>query len=128
MAAENTSPDIEAALAAARERDDQAGFLRIFAVSKVVLPQMRPLNQTQGIELPFIEQDGTRYVLAFSSQQRLADSGVDAQETITLTGGDLGESWPDDQELWLVINQGSEPNVALPPNVMRAVPSLVPDR
>ncbi|SNR34873.1 SseB protein N-terminal domain-containing protein [Haloechinothrix alba] len=123
MATENPWPDIEAALEAARERDDRAGFLRILAVGKVVLPQLQSVEQAKGWRLPIYETDDRRCVMAFSSQERLADSGVDAVETITTTGTELSQAWPQDEELWLAINLGSESAALVPPDVMRAMAS-----
>lgn len=123
----STPPDIEAALAAAREFDDQSGFLRILAIGKLILPQLQPLEPGVGWRLPSIDRGDARYVLAFSSQQRLADSGVQAAQTVTATGGELGATWPQDEDLWLAINLGSEQSVALPPDAVRALPSMVPE-
>lgn len=122
------SPDIEAALAAAHKRGDQAGFLRILAVSRVVLPQLQQLDQEGGLRLPLVEQEGTRYVLAFSSQQRLAESRVDAEETVVASGSQLAGLWPEDEELCLLINPGSDLSVAVPADAIRALPSMAGDK
>lgn len=127
MAANNAAPDLEAALAAASERGDHAGFLRILAVGTVVLPQLRPLDQAGDLRLPVVERDGVRYILAFTSQRRLADSEVEAAETVSATGRQLGASWPTDEDLWLAINPGSELGVALPPDAVRALAATATD-
>lgn len=127
MDPERTPPDVEAALAAAHQRGDQAGFLRILAVSKVVLPQLQPVDQSGRLQLPLIEQEGTRYVLAFSSHQRLAESEVDAEQTVTASGRELAGVWPEHENLWLLINPGSELSVAIPADAIRSLPSLAGD-
>lgn len=115
------SPDIEAALSVAHNNGDQAGLLRILAVGKLVLPQLQPLDQEGGLRLPLVEQQGTRYVIAFSSQQRLAESEVDAAQTITATGRQLAELWPDNDDLWLIINPHSEHSAAIPAEAIRTL-------
>ncbi|MGH3318983.1 MAG: SseB family protein [Streptosporangiaceae bacterium] len=116
--------DIETALAALDEHDDQTGFLRSLAAGQVVLPQMEPGGSDEEVKLPFIEQEGTRYVLAFSSAERLTESGIEAQDSVTVTGAELGASWPTDDEMWLAINPSSERGVTVPPDAVRALPSL----
>lgn len=123
MAAENPTPNVESALATLSEEDDQAQFLRILAEGDILLPQLEPVDPEEGMKLPFIEQEGTRYVLVFSSQERLTESGIEVQDTVTMSGGQLGASWPD-EELWLAINPGSEQSVAVPPDAVRALPSM----
>lgn len=123
MAAENPTPNVESALTSLSEQDDQAEFLRILAEGDVLLPQLEPVDPEEGMKLPFIEQEGTRYVLVFSSQERLTESGIEVQDTVTMNGGQLGASWPD-EELWLAINPGSEQSVAVPPDAVRALPSM----
>lgn len=123
MATENT-PNVESALAALEEQEDQSGFLQTLASGEVVLPQMEPVDPEEGMKLPFVEQEGTRYVLVFSSRQRLDDSGIEPQDTVTMSGGQLGSVWPEGEELWLAINPGSERSVALPPDAVRSLPSM----
>lgn len=127
MTQEQPPPDVEAALSAAHQNGDQTGFLRILAVGKVVLPQLRPLEEGGGLQLPVIEQDGVRYVLAFSSQQRLAESDVDAAATVTARGRELAGRWPEHEDLGLVINPGSDLSVAIPADAIRSLPSLAGD-
>lgn len=124
MAAENPNPNVESALSTLGEQDDQTDFLQTLAEGEVVLPQMEPVDPDEGMKLPFIEQEGTRYVLVFSSQDRLTESGIEAQETVTLSGGQLGAAWPEEDELWLAINPGSEASVAVPPEAVRAMSSM----
>lgn len=123
MAAENPTPNVESALTSLSEQDDQTQFLRTLAEGDVLLPQLEPVDPEEGMKLPFIEQEGTRYVLVFSSQERLNESGIEVQDTVTMSGGQLGASWPD-EELWLAINPGSEQSVAVPPDAVRALPSM----
>lgn len=118
-------PDIEAALSALHEHDDKAGFLQALAAGDVVLPQLEPVDSEGGVPLPFIEEQGTRYVVAFSSQQRLDDSGFDVPGSITVGGAELGSLWPVDEDLWLALNPGCEQSVAVPPDAMRSLPALV---
>ena len=125
--AEEINPDVESALTTLTEEDDQSGFLRTLATGEVLLPQMEPVDPDEGMKLPFIEQEGTRYVLVFSSQDRLTESGIEAEDTVTMSGGQLGSAWPDEEELWLAINPGSEQSVAVPPDAVRALPSMLSD-
>lgn len=117
-------PDIETALTVAHTKGDQTGFLRILAVSRIVLPQLQPLDQEGGLRLPLVEQQGTRYVIAFSSQQRLAESGIEAVETVTASGRQLAGLWPEDEDLWLIINPHSEHSAAIPADAIRSLPSV----
>lgn len=123
--AEENAPTVESALTALNEQEDQAGFLQTLATGEVLLPQMEPVDPDEGMKLPFIEQEGTRYVLVFSSQDRLTESGIEAQDTVSLSGGQLGAAWPEEEELWLAINPGSEQSVAVPPDAVRALPSML---
>lgn len=125
MADDNTSPDVESALSNLSEQDDQAGFLRTLAAGEVLLPQMEPVDPEEGMKLPYIEQEDTRYVLVFSTEDRLNESGIEVHDTVTLSGGQLGAAWPDEEELWLAINPGSEQSVAVPPDAVRALPSMI---
>lgn len=118
------SPDIESALTELHEHNDQAGFLQSLAAGEVVLPQMELTQPEEGVKLPFIEQEGTRYVLAFSSEQRLTESGIGAASSIAMRGAELGAAWPQGEELWLAINPGSEEGATLPPDAVRALPTL----
>lgn len=124
MAEENTG-DVESALTTLTEQEDQTGFLRALASGDVVLPQLEPVDPNEGMKLPYIEQEGTRYVLVFSSQDRLSESGIEAEDTVTMSGGQLASAWPDEEELWLAINPGSEQSVAVPPDAVRALPSML---
>jgi|SRR5699024_1511974 len=128
MASEQPSPDVEAALHAAHKNGDQFGLLRILAVARVVLPQLQPLETGDSLRLPYIEQDGHRYVLAFSSQQRLAESDIDAEQTVTASGYELAGLWPEDDDLRLLINPGSELSVAVPAEAVRSLPSVAADK
>lgn len=124
MAADNPAPDVESALSKLGEHDDQSDFLETLAAGEIVLPQMEPVDSEEGMKLPFIEQEGTRYVLVFSTQDRLTESGIDAQETVTLSGGQLGAAWPEEEDLWLAINPGSDASVAVPPEAVRSLSSM----
>lgn len=123
MPAENT-PDINDALNSLREDGDQTSFLYALATGEVLVPQMEPTGETEGVRLPFIEQEGTRYVLAFSTQERLTQSGVEAEHSVPLRGAELGASWPQGEDLWLAIDPGTEQGVTVPPDAVRALPSL----
>lgn len=122
MTADNPTPDVEVALSDLQERNDQANFLQTLANAEVVVPQLESAGS--DVQLPFVEQDGTRYVVAFSSEQRLADSGIDAEGSVTMRGAELSSAWPTEEELWLAINPGSEHGVALPPDAVRALAAM----
>lgn len=125
MAADNPRPDVESALTSLTEESDQRDFLETVAAGEIVLPQMQANDDPEGgVQLPYVEQEGTNYVLAFSTQQRFTESGIEAEGTVTVNGAQLASAWPDDEELWLAINPGSEQSVALPPDAVRALPSL----
>lgn len=120
MTAEN--PSIESALSALQEQDDQAGFLQALAHGEVIVPQLESAGS--DVQLPYVEEQGTRYVVAFSSEQRLADSGIDAESSVSMRGAELSAAWPSEDELWLAINPGTDQGVALPPDAVRALSSL----
>lgn len=120
MTAEN--PDVEAALDALQERDDQSGFLQALAHGEVIVPQLESTGS--DVQLPYVEEQGTRYVVAFSSAQRLSDSGIEAETSVTLRGAELSAAWPSDEELWLAVNPGTDQGVALPPDAVRALSTL----
>ncbi|MQA83443.1 MAG: hypothetical protein GEV03_02120 [Streptosporangiales bacterium] len=119
MAADNPIADLDAALTALREQDDQDGFVHALAHGEVVVPQLEPADA--DLQLPFVEEEGTRYVVAFSSEQRLADSGIDAEDSVALSGSELSAVWPAEGELWLAINPGSDHGVAVSPDTIRAI-------
>lgn len=114
--------DIESALSALQDQDDQAGFLEALAHGEVVVPQLESAGS--DVQLPFVEEEGTRYVVAFSSEQRLADSGINAEGSVSFRGTELSSAWPAEEDLWLAINPGTAQGVALPPDAVRALSSL----
>lgn len=114
-------PDIEAALAALSDGGDQQQFLEVFAESVVILPQAEDAGEEGAVQLPVFEQDGAQYVAAFSSAERLTESGIDAPATASVPAASLAASWPQD-ELWLTLNPGIEgASVVLAPDAVRSL-------
>ncbi len=114
---------MEAALAKLIDGGDHLEFLQALAGAEVLLPQ--PEGQDEQTVLPIMqEQDGQQFVPAFTSVERLAEAGLAGQKVAAVGGAELGANWPAEQ-LQLTLNPGSEISVAVPPEAMRALPSLL---
>jgi hypothetical protein len=100
-------------------------ILRDLAQSIGLLPQAPPSGDEQppedGVMLPVIEQDGTRYIPVFTSEDALRAAGGDPATAVRLPIAQLAAQWPSD-DLWLAVNPASEQGVALPPDLVRALP------
>lgn len=105
-------------------------MLTQLAGSVALLPQELPEGAEAppegAIALPVMEQDGTQFVPVFTSQETLVAAGADADLAVSVPLAQLGAGWPD-EELWLAVDPGEEGGLALPPDVVRALPSLVAD-
>ncbi|MFE6743490.1 SseB family protein [Streptomyces tubercidicus] len=118
-----TSP--EGAPSAAEEANTQAALVDL-ANSMALLPQAPPAEgeeaQPEGaISLPVIEQDGNRYVPVFTTEDALVAAGGDPGAALSIPVIDLAANWPAD-DLWLAVNPSTEEGLALPPDLVRALP------
>jgi hypothetical protein len=100
-------------------------MLRALAQSIGLLPQGPPPDAEDvpegAVMLPVIEQDGTQYVPVFTSEDALRAAGADPSTAIRLPIAELAAQWPGD-DLWLAVNPASEQGLALPPDLVRALP------
>jgi hypothetical protein len=125
-------PDDQAAGAAASAAGpkgvDPQTLLRELATSIALLPQEAPAAGEEtpegSIALPVIEQDGTQYIPVFTSEEALRAAGADPATALRLPLAELAASWPG-EDLWLAVNPTSEDGLALPPEVVRALPGYV---
>jgi hypothetical protein len=103
-------------------------LLTELAGSVALLPQELPEGAEAppegAIALPVMEQDGTQFVPVFTSQETLVEAGADPEQAVAVPLAQLGAGWPDD-DLWLAVDPGDEGGIALPPDVVRALPSMV---
>ena len=77
-----------------------------------------------AIALPVIEQDGTQYVPVFTSEEALRAAGADASTALRLPIAQLAATWPG-ENLWLAVNPANPDGLAIPPEVVRALPGFV---
>jgi hypothetical protein len=118
-------PDIETALAQLSAGGDQQEFLQALATSEVVLPQAQEPTEDGAVQLPVFEQEGTQYVAAFTSADRMAQSGLDAPTAVNVPAAALAQSWPQDEELWFTLNPGAEEaSVVLAPDAVRSLATV----
>jgi hypothetical protein len=129
--AASTAADTSAtddASTADQEGVDPQTLLRELATSIALLPQ-EPSAQGEeppegALALPVIEQDGTQYVPVFTSEEALRAAGADPVTALRLPLAELAASWPD-ENLWLAVNPATKDGLALPPEVVRALPGFV---
>jgi type III secretion system (T3SS) SseB-like protein len=112
-----------AAEAAARE------LLTELAGSVALLPQTPPVEGEEpptedAIALPVIEQDGTQYVPVFTSEEALRAAGADPSTALRLPVAQLAADLAD-ENLWLAVNPVTPEGLAIPPEVVRALPGFV---
>ncbi|GAA1129309.1 SseB family protein [Nocardioides aquiterrae] len=137
-----SAPDDQAADQAADQAVDQAAdqdgsgpggidprvLLHDLANSMALLPQEPPPEGEElpegAIALPVIEQDGTRYVPVFTSEEALRAAGADSSTALEMPLAQLAETWPD-ENLWLAVNPSTPEGLAIPPEVVRALPGFV---
>ena len=102
--------------------------LRRLASSTALLPQEVPEGAEPPPEgtlaLPVIEQDGTQFVPVFTTREALSTAGADPAQAIEVPVAQLAAGWPDG-DLWLAVDPASDSGLTLPPDVVRALPSLV---
>ena len=77
-----------------------------------------------AIALPVIEQDGTQYVPVFTSEEALRAAGADPSTALKLPIAELAATWPN-ENLWLAVNPATPDGLAIPPEVVRALPGFV---
>jgi hypothetical protein len=111
------------------ESQEQAqALLTELAGSVALLPQDLPEGAEQppegGIALLVIEQDDTQFVPVFSSEEKLVAAGADLERAVPVPIAELAAGWPD-EDLWLAVDPGDEAGLALPPDVVRALPAMV---
>ncbi|MDT4900771.1 MAG: hypothetical protein QOJ78_1701 [Pseudonocardiales bacterium] len=102
-------------------------MLRDLAQSIGLLPQAPDSDADQPSEdaliVPVIEQDGTRYIPVFTSEDALRAAGADPATAVRLPIAQLAARWPNGG-LWLAVNLASEQGIALPPDLVRVLPAL----
>jgi hypothetical protein len=104
---------------------DNEAVLRTLATSIGLLPQAPPAEGEErpegSIALPVIEQDGRQYIPVFTSEDALSAAGADPATAVSLPIAQLAANWPSD-DLWLAVNPATADGLALPPDVVRALP------
>ncbi|MFG2194419.1 SseB family protein [Streptomyces sp. NPDC048639] len=110
---------------AAQEAAETQAALVDLANSTALLPQAPPPEGEDvpegAIALPVIEQDGTRYIPVFTTEEALVAAGGDPGAAVRLPIAELAANWPED-DLWLTVNPTSEKGLALPAELVRALP------
>jgi hypothetical protein len=106
--------------------DTQAALVEL-ANSVALVPQApAPEGQERpegSLALPVIEQDGNRYIPVFTSEETLAAAGVDPAAAVRVPVAELAANWPTD-DLWLAVDPSSDEGLALPSDLVRALPAL----
>ncbi len=106
---------------------DPQVVLHDLANSTALLPQAMPEGEEPpegAIALPVIEQDGTQYVPVFTSEEALRAAGADPSTALQLPIAQLAATWPG-ENLWLAVNPATPEGLAIPPEVVRALPGFV---
>ncbi|MCW2775283.1 MAG: hypothetical protein JWN91_3609 [Nocardioides sp.] len=107
---------------------DPQVLLHDLANSTALLPQeAMPEGEEPpegAIALPVIEQDGTQYVPVFTSEEALRAAGGDPSTALELPIAQLAATWPG-ENLWLAVNPATPEGLAIPPEVVRALPGFV---
>ncbi|MER7660200.1 MULTISPECIES: SseB family protein [unclassified Streptomyces] len=120
-------PSPEEPPSAADMADTQAALIDL-ANSMALLPQAPPVEGEEerpegAIALPVIEQDGTRYIPVFTTEDALLAVGGDPESAVRIPVVDLAANWPAD-DLWLAVNPSSEEGLTLPADLVRALPMV----
>ncbi|MEU9008604.1 SseB family protein [Streptomyces sp. NPDC048479] len=107
--------------------DTQATLIGL-ANSVALLPQAPPVEGEEerpegAIALPVIEQDGTRYIPVFTTEDALVAAGGDPGTALRIPIVELAANWPAD-DLWLAVNPSTDQGLALPPDLVRALPGV----
>ena len=107
---------------------DPQVLLHDLANSTALLPQEAMPEGEElpegAIALPVIEQDGTQYVPVFTSREALQAAGADPSTALQLPIAQLAATWPG-ENLWLAVNPATPDGLAIPPEVVRALPGFV---
>jgi hypothetical protein len=115
----------EGAVPPGEEAGDTEAVLRELATSIALLPQTPPPDGEQrpegAIALPVIEQEGRQYIPVFTSEDALQAAGADVATAIRIPIAQLAANWPSD-DLWLAVNPASQEGLALPPDLVKALP------
>lgn len=125
---ENAPPSEASSAEGARsatEADTQAALVEL-ANSMALLPQAPPVEGEEprpegAVSLPVIEQDGNRYIPVFTTEDALVAAG----EIPARRSASPSSSWPRTgrmDDLWLAVNPSTEEGLALPPDLVRALP------
>jgi hypothetical protein len=122
----STPDDTAAQQGSAQAVEDPEAVLRTLAASVALLPQSPrqegdPEMPEGAIALPVIEQDGRQFIPVFTSEDALQAAGADLDSALRIPIAELAASWPSD-DLWLAVNPSSEQGLALPPDLVRALP------
>ena len=108
---------------------DPRALLHELANSTALLPQeAMPEGEEPpegAIALPVIEQDGTQYVPVFTSEEALRAAGADPATALQVPIAQLAATWPGEENLWLAVNPSTPEGLAIPPEVVRALPGFV---
>ncbi|WP_327323332.1 SseB family protein [Streptomyces sp. NBC_01210] len=120
-------PSPEGTQSAAEAADTQATLIGL-ANSVALLPQAPPVEGEEerpegAIALPVIEQDGTRYIPVFTTEDALVAAGGDPGTALRIPIVELAANWPAD-DLWLAVNPSTDQGLALPPDLVRALPGV----
>jgi hypothetical protein len=105
---------------------DPQVVLRGLATSVALLPQEGPTpdDAPEGaLAIPVIEQDEKQYVPVFTSEESLVAAGADPATALRVSVADLAASLGE-QDLWLAVDPANEDGLAIPPEVVHALPSL----
>ncbi|WP_055493742.1 SseB family protein [Streptomyces sp. TP-A0356] len=120
------SPEAAASEEAQAAADTQAALMEL-ANSEVLVPQGPPPEGEErpegAVALPVIEQDGKRFVPVFTSEEALVAAGADPGSAVSVPLVGLAANWPAD-DLWLAVDPSSEEGLALPADLVRALPAL----
>ncbi|AOP48922.1 SseB family protein [Streptomyces lydicus] len=124
---ENAPPTGAAAAGSADAADTQAALIEL-ANSVALLPQTPPAEGEEerpegSIALPVIEQDGNRYIPVFTTDEALLAAGGDPATALRIPVIELAANWPAD-DLWLAVDPSAEEGLALPADLVRALPVL----
>ncbi|MEU6096298.1 SseB family protein [Streptomyces sp. NPDC047079] len=123
------SEEAQAAAGAAQPQDTAAteAALIDLASGTVLVPQVPPAEgetRPEGaVALPLIEQDDKRFVPVFTSEEALVAAGADPGTAVGVPVAGLAANWPQD-DLWLAVDPSTDAGIALPPDVVRALPAL----
>ena len=105
---------------------DPQVVLRELATSVALLPQEGPTpdNAPEGaLAIPVIQQDDKQFVPVFTSEENLVAAGADPATALRVSVADLAASLGE-EDLWLAVDPANEEGLALPPELVQALPAL----